>query len=215
MSADNALSKAWDSGFAAGVNADMGDWEHPPEEVVNPYRTETTTDAAERLWQAIDDGLIEGRLTREDCTAIAWLLTPARPETATEDAARVLRERALADEAETDALGDAALTDEQWDEWFQSHLTVSHFIDGQALGVEGSPKAIAQALADAGLLARPLPDRDEIARVAAANALTDFADGTRFPSDWILFRREDGSGVTVPDLLRETAANIRGGGGGR
>lgn len=43
-----------------------------------------------------------------------------------------------------------------------------------------------------------------------AQALIDFADATRFPSDWILFRRDDGSGVTVPDLLRETAARERG-----
>ena len=44
-----------------------------------------------------------------------------------------------------------------------------------------------------------------IERAAAAKALRDFADSVRFPSDWILFRRLDGSGVTVPDLLRETA----------
>ena len=30
--------KAWDEGFAAGVNADLGDYEHPPEIVTNPYR---------------------------------------------------------------------------------------------------------------------------------------------------------------------------------
>lgn len=39
-----------------------------------------------------------------------------------------------------------------------------------------------------------------------ARALREFADTTRFPSDWILFRRDDGSGVTVSDLLREAAA---------
>ena len=31
-------SPAWDEGFVAGVNADMGDYEHPPEIVTNPYR---------------------------------------------------------------------------------------------------------------------------------------------------------------------------------
>lgn len=44
---------------------------------------------------------------------------------------------------------------------------------------------------------------------AKARALIDFADSTRFPSHWILFRRDDGSGVTVSDMLRETAANYR------
>lgn len=36
--ADVAAS-AWDEGFAAGVNTDMGDYEHPPEVYTNPYRT--------------------------------------------------------------------------------------------------------------------------------------------------------------------------------
>ena len=31
-------AKAWEEGFAAGVNADLGDYEHPPEIVTNPYR---------------------------------------------------------------------------------------------------------------------------------------------------------------------------------
>ena len=31
-------AKAWDEGFVAGANADMGDYEHPPEIVTNPYR---------------------------------------------------------------------------------------------------------------------------------------------------------------------------------
>jgi hypothetical protein len=44
----------------------------------------------------------------------------------------------------------------------------------------------------------------------AAEALREVADGTRFPSHWILFRRNDGSGVTVSDLLRETAARHEG-----
>lgn len=39
-----------------------------------------------------------------------------------------------------------------------------------------------------------------------AEALREFADDNRFPHDWIMFRRNDGSGVTVPDLLREVAA---------
>lgn len=42
--------------------------------------------------------------------------------------------------------------------------------------------------------------------ILAAKALREFADANRFPSDWIMFRRNDGSGVTVPDLLREVAA---------
>ena len=33
-----ARAEAWDEGFVAGVNADMGDYEHPPEIVTNPYR---------------------------------------------------------------------------------------------------------------------------------------------------------------------------------
>lgn len=44
----------------------------------------------------------------------------------------------------------------------------------------------------------------------AAEALREVADGTRFPSHWILFRRSDGTGVTVSDLLRETAARREG-----
>ena len=39
-----AEAKAWDEGFAAGVNADLGDYEHPPEIVTNPYREENTDD---------------------------------------------------------------------------------------------------------------------------------------------------------------------------
>lgn len=45
-------------------------------------------------------------------------------------------------------------------------------------------------------------------REVKAAALRDFADSTRFPSHWILFRRHDGSGVTVSDLLRDTADRI-------
>ena len=30
---------AWEEGFVAGVNVDMGDYEHPPEIVTNPYHT--------------------------------------------------------------------------------------------------------------------------------------------------------------------------------
>ena len=30
--------RAWDEGFVAAVNYDMGDYEHPPEEYTNPYR---------------------------------------------------------------------------------------------------------------------------------------------------------------------------------
>lgn len=38
--ADDLRAEAWDEGFAAGANADLGDWEHPPEEYTNPYRQE-------------------------------------------------------------------------------------------------------------------------------------------------------------------------------
>ncbi|WP_159622699.1 hypothetical protein [Ruania rhizosphaerae] len=54
---------------------------------------------------------------------------------------------------------------------------------------------------------------EQVRQEAKAEALQEFADSTRFPSDWILFRRDDGSGVTVSDLLRSTAANIAQGGG--
>lgn len=43
-----------------------------------------------------------------------------------------------------------------------------------------------------------------------AEALREFADAHRFPSHWIMFRRDDGSGVTVGDLLRETANRLEG-----
>ncbi|MEU6858841.1 hypothetical protein AB0B28_08210 [Glycomyces sp. NPDC046736] len=39
-----------------------------------------------------------------------------------------------------------------------------------------------------------------------ADALREFADANRFPSDWVMFRGANGSSVTVPDLLREAAA---------
>ncbi len=49
----------------------------------------------------------------------------------------------------------------------------------------------------------------EAARPAiAAEVLRAFADAHRFPAEWVMFRRADGSGVTVPDLLRETAARL-------
>lgn len=47
----------------------------------------------------------------------------------------------------------------------------------------------------------------------AAETLRQFADAHRFPSDWIMFRRHDGSGVTVHDLLHETADRIEKDGG--
>lgn len=50
-----------------------------------------------------------------------------------------------------------------------------------------------------------IPASPEHDAAVAAKALRDFAGGTRFPNNWILFRRDDGSGVTVSDLLRETA----------
>lgn len=34
-------AEAWAEGFVAGVNADMGDYEHPPESVTNPYTLTT------------------------------------------------------------------------------------------------------------------------------------------------------------------------------
>ena len=34
------LAQAWEEGFYAGVAADMGDWEHPPEIIPNPYLSE-------------------------------------------------------------------------------------------------------------------------------------------------------------------------------
>ena len=37
-------AEAWDEGFAAGVNTDMGDHEHPPEVFTNPYTKKGTTD---------------------------------------------------------------------------------------------------------------------------------------------------------------------------
>jgi hypothetical protein len=42
--------------------------------------------------------------------------------------------------------------------------------------------------------------------ILEAKALREFADAHRFPHDWIMFRRNDGSGVTVSDRLREAAA---------
>lgn len=42
----------------------------------------------------------------------------------------------------------------------------------------------------------------------AAETLRAFADAHRFPADWVMFRRGDGSGVTVGELLRETAARL-------
>ena len=35
------LEKAWDEGFADGVNHDLGDWENAPSAINNPYRQET------------------------------------------------------------------------------------------------------------------------------------------------------------------------------
>lgn len=42
----------------------------------------------------------------------------------------------------------------------------------------------------------------------AAKTLRAFADANRFPHHWIMFRRRDGYGVTVSDLLRERAAEL-------
>lgn len=43
-----------------------------------------------------------------------------------------------------------------------------------------------------------------------AKALRDFADAHRMP--WVMFRREDGSPVSVGDLMREVADRLAGGG---
>ena len=42
-----------------------------------------------------------------------------------------------------------------------------------------------------------------------AQALREYADAHRHP--WTVFRREDGSPVTVNDLMRETAARLEAG----
>lgn len=53
------------------------------------------------------------------------------------------------------------------------------------------------------------PEHDAaIAARAAADALVAFADAHRMP--FVMFRREDGSAVTVSDLLREESARLRG-----
>ena len=46
-----------------------------------------------------------------------------------------------------------------------------------------------------------------------AEALREFADAHRFPSHWIMFRRDDGTGVTVSDMLREVADRLAAEGG--
>lgn len=46
-----------------------------------------------------------------------------------------------------------------------------------------------------------------------AEALREFADAHRFPSHWIMFRRDGGTGVTVSDMLREAADRLAAGGG--
>lgn len=59
--------------------------------------------------------------------------------------------------------------------------------------------------------ASPRRTEAEVKREGAVEALREFADAVRFPNYWILFRRDDGRGVTVGDLLRETAARIENG----
>lgn len=68
----------------------------------------------------------------------------------------------------------------------------------ESLGKQGAD-------ADA-ILASPMIRR--IQAQSEAKALRAFADAVRLPSEWVLFRRDDESGVTVGDLLRETADRI-------
>ena len=56
-----------------------------------------------------------------------------------------------------------------------------------------------------------LPGRSEAE--VKAEALREFADAHRFPSDWIMFRRDDGTGVTVSDMLRAVADHLAAEGG--
>ena len=37
---DHVKAKAWEEGFADGVNHDIGDWENAPSIITNPYRQE-------------------------------------------------------------------------------------------------------------------------------------------------------------------------------
>lgn len=49
----------------------------------------------------------------------------------------------------------------------------------------------------------------EVEAPIKAQALREYADATRHP--WTVFRRDDGSPVTVNDLMRETADRIEAG----
>lgn len=49
----------------------------------------------------------------------------------------------------------------------------------------------------------------EVGASIKAQALREYADATRHP--WTVFRRDDGSPVTVNDLMRETADRIEAG----
>lgn len=84
---------------------------------------------------------------------------------AVEDAARVLTEQARAH-------------DEQYDE----PITVGHMIDDEVMAIVAHPEAIAQALADAGLVSSPLtPTQVE----AAARALRHQLHGEHAdPTPW-------------------------------
>lgn len=85
-------------------------------------------------------------------------------------------------------------TVEQWRESFRRFLERHDIRDPDDL-VEEHDRMIAQVRAQ-----------------AKAEALIEFADSVRFPNDWILFRDGgDGHGVTVGELLRETAAHLRAG----
>lgn len=132
-------------------------------------RAETTTatieDAARVLVRETTSGLCEyGRVCDEcDCFADAGggerdahalalaraldregLLATARTRLTREQIAEHLRKRANDDEDHADRL--YVLSAEEWDRWYDEHLTVSHQIDGKTLRIEGRPEAIADAV---------------------------------------------------------------------
>lgn len=45
-------------------------------------------------------------------------------------------------------------------------------------------------------------------RKGRAEELQRFADANRFPASWVMYRTDDGSPITVSDLLRERAQEI-------
>ena len=80
-------------------------------------------------------------------------------------------------------------------------------------------RATARAALDELLVSLKVEPSDECAAIGAlvlerilartaARAITEFADAHRLPVEWVMFRDGD-HGVTVTELLRETAARIR------